>query len=218
MLSITTFNFKHGQKVAIIALPGQIYCPSCLNDKGLFIELNNGFASGGATVNKHQKSMLTKMLDGLRSSSNISDLDNYLNSINSDFSLIVSAADNNKTISYEYSSELGHKSNDLKNNKNFVVTNNFVGKKWAENILTKNNDYIEGSKLRRQNLLDAASTVSDMDINTAKSIMNKSIKDGGAKSPYTIYQIIYDTKTRNIYLDLEDNRGWREIKFKEIFD
>lgn len=34
------------QSSAILSMPGQIYCPTCINENGLFMELNNGMPSG----------------------------------------------------------------------------------------------------------------------------------------------------------------------------
>ncbi|MED7787949.1 C45 family autoproteolytic acyltransferase/hydolase [Francisella sp. 19X1-34] len=217
LLSITTFNFSTGYPVAIIAMPGQLYCPSCLNSKGVFIELNNGFLSGGSSVNANKETMLIQMLSMLRTSKDIAQLNNKLEATQSDFSLIINAGDSNNTISYEYSSTKGHKKDNIQPNSNFVVTNNFLSPKWGDLVPKPNIKTMGSSITRRSNLTKLIESYQTIDIPTAKKIMDTNVRNGGAKNPYTIYQIIYDTKAKNIYLNLEDNKGWREIPFKDIF-
>jgi hypothetical protein len=217
LLSITTFNFNKGYPVAIIAMPGQLYCPSCLNSKGLFIELNNGFLSGGSTVNTSRETMLIQMLNMLRTSKNIQQLNNKLKATQSDFSLIINAGDSNKAISYEYSSTKGHKKDNIQPNSNFVVTNNFLSPKWGDLVPKPNMKTMGSSITRRENLTKLIDSYPSIDITTAKKIMDTNIKNGGAKNLYTIYQIIYDTKAKNLYLNLEDNEDWRKVPFKDIF-
>ena len=217
LLSITTFNFNKGYPVAIIAMPGQLYCPSCLNSKGLFIELNNGFLSGGSSVNKDRETMLIQMLNMLRTSKNIQQLNNKLKTTQSDFSLIINAGDISKAISYEYSSTKGHKKDNIQPNSNFVVTNNFLSPKWGDLVPKPNMKTMGSSITRRTNLIKLIDNYQNVDIPTAKKIMDTNVKSGGAKNPYTIYQIIYDTKAKKLYLNLEDSKGWRKVPFKDIF-
>lgn len=46
-LTVTILKADNTEPVAIVSLPGQIYCPSCIGYNGLFMELNNGTPSGG---------------------------------------------------------------------------------------------------------------------------------------------------------------------------
>ncbi|WP_150468071.1 C45 family autoproteolytic acyltransferase/hydolase [Francisella sp. SYW-9] len=199
-LSISTFNFSKGYPVAIIAMPGQLYCPSCLNNKGVFIELNNGFLSGGSSVNTNRETMLIQMLNMLRTSKNIQQLDNKLKATQSDFSLIISAGDNNKAVSYEYSSTNGHRKDNIQPNSNFVVTNNFLSTKWGDLVPSPNMKTMGSSIIRKENLTRLIDNYQSIDIPTAKKIMDTDIESGGAKNPYTIYQIIYDILKQKIYI------------------
>ncbi|MED7818661.1 MULTISPECIES: C45 family peptidase [unclassified Francisella] len=217
LLSITTFNFNKGYPVAIIAMPGQLYCPSCINKNGLFIELNNGFFSGGSTINSNRETMLIQTLNALRTSKDLSQLDDKLKATQSDFSLIINAGDNHNVLSYEYSSTKGHKKDNIQPGSNFVVTNNFLSPEWENLIPKPNAKSMDLSVTRRENLENLINSYQTIDIPTAEKIMDKKVKNGGAKNLYTIYQIIYDTKTKDLYLNLEDNKGWREIPFKDIF-
>ena len=58
-LVITTIKETNKNPVAIIGLAGQVYCPTCINKSGIFIELNNGFPSGGTMPPQTDKTMGT---------------------------------------------------------------------------------------------------------------------------------------------------------------
>lgn len=164
-----------------------------------------------------RETMLIQMLNMLRTSKNIQQLNNKLKAAQSDFSLIINAGDSSKAISYEYSSTKGHKKDNVQPNSNFVVTNNFLNPKWGDLVPKPNIKTMGSSITRRENLTKLIDSYPSIDIATAKKIMDTNVKNGGAKNPYTIYQIIYDTKAKNLYLNLEDNKGWREVPFKDIF-
>ncbi len=53
LLTVTILHEDDKVPTAIISMPGQIYCPSCVNAQGLFMELNNGMPSGGYYVDRH---------------------------------------------------------------------------------------------------------------------------------------------------------------------
>lgn len=64
-LTLTYLNHPDFQPTLLIALPGQAYCPSCLNKWGLFVEINNGMPSGGYDVDPSKTTLLIKILEGL---------------------------------------------------------------------------------------------------------------------------------------------------------
>ena len=158
-----------------------------------------------------------KALNMLRTSKNIEQLNNKLKAAQSDFSLIINAGDSKNTTSYEYSSTKGHKKDNISPGSNFVVTNNFLSPKWGDLVPKPNMKTMGSSITRRENLTKLIASYQNIDIPIAKEIMDTDIKNGGAKNSYTIYQIIYDTKAKKLYLNLEDNKGWREVLFKDIF-
>ncbi|ASG67846.1 hypothetical protein fh0823_08130 [Francisella halioticida] len=161
--------------------------------------------------------MLIQIRDALRTSKNLKQLNNRFKAAQSDFSLIINAGNNHNVLSYEYSSTKGHKKDNIKPNLNFVVTNNFLSPEWGDLIPKPNANSMDLSVTRKENLEKLINSYQTINIPTAEKIMDKKVKNGGAKNIYTIYQIIYDTKTKNLYLNLEDNKGWRKIPFKDMF-
>lgn len=244
MLTVTVLNPSGLIPTAIIAMPGQIYCPTCINSHGLFIELNNGTPSGGNTV-LNNTSLLTQMLDGLFKSKNTSELSSFLNTQSGfDYSLILNFADKNSFGSYEYStSQNAKKLFPSVSLDYFVSTNFFLNTAW-QGIPTPTDDTTWLGVTRRNNLLQQIKagdkTVVDnfgntndnhinqdisnniytdqFDINRFKSIMDLDINHGGGKWDFTIYQIIFNTYDQSLYIKLNSkNDNWNHIKFHDLF-
>lgn len=60
-LIVTVLHENEKVPTAIIGLPGQIYCPSCINKYNIFMELNNGGPSGGFAVETQRQTLLIKV-------------------------------------------------------------------------------------------------------------------------------------------------------------
>jgi hypothetical protein len=209
-LTITILKEPDTISTAIIALPGQIYGATCINANSLFIALNNGMPSGGFEVNDNVQSMLITLLETIQNSSNFSQMDKILSSHNSDYSLIINTADQNHVKSYEFSSFKGNRSFIPEENKVFVSTNFYQDDSW--NNINKANDKSSWLGIsRRDNLLNSAkkeSTIEDI-----KDLLDLKYIDGGAKVDRTIYQVIFDTKSQELYLKIaQEDLEWTCIK------
>lgn len=99
--------------VAIVGIAGEVYCPTCINSKGIFLELNNGTPSGGHDI-VQTDTMLARMLQVAQTANNLQDAVKQLDQKSSDYSLIVNVADKQSGVSFEY------------------ATANNLGMKWYE--------------------------------------------------------------------------------------
>jgi hypothetical protein len=77
-LTVTVLKEPHKVPTVFISIAGEIYCPSCVNAAGIFLELNNGMPSGGTTINRNTSSMLARMLDTVQDSTNLTMVENKL--------------------------------------------------------------------------------------------------------------------------------------------
>jgi hypothetical protein len=182
------------------------------------MELNNGMPSGGYDVNYNVMSMLVDMLFVMQNSQDIEQARSLLNSFKSDYSLAVNLSDKNKTYSYEYSTKDNGslKINEIKQNDSFVSTNFF------QNIGWKNNNFTDDSSFkgitRRNNLFKEINDKKDISIDDVKHIMSLSIPNGGARSDLTIYQLIYDTKSMELYVNIPIlKNSWQTVNLKDSF-
>jgi hypothetical protein len=187
-------------------MPGQIYCPSCINQNGLFLELNNGEPSGGFTVATDRKSLLINMLEQLQNSPSLEALTSQLLATQSDYSLIINSANGMSARSFEFSSTLGMKTNFPPSGETFVSTNFYLNTTWADIPVPSDKTTWMGIT-RRDNLLNLADAQDTFTVSSFQQLMDKNISQGGAVWGLTIYQMIYDTG-KDLYLKITKNGGW----------
>jgi len=196
-LTVTVLKEVDTIPTAIIGLPGQFYCPTCINAESIFIELNNGMPSGGFEVNHNAQSMLITLLEVAQNSENFLQMDKILSARDSDYSLVINTADKTKVKSYEFSSFKGDKHYIPEENTVFASTNFFQNETWASNEeLTNESTWLGFS--RKANLLSGVKQ--DFSVEDMKQLLDVHHDNGGAKWDFTIYQIIFDTNTQELCL------------------
>lgn len=215
-LSVTILQDSNAIPTAIIALPGELYCPSCVNANGLFMELNNGSPSGGGTVDTNRQSLLANMLQIMQNSSDLTQMQKQLNATESDFSLIVNTADKTSAESYEFSSTLGMKHSFPLQDKTYVSTNYFQSKDW-QGLPTPTDDNTWMGITRHNNLLNLVGSQDKINIKNFEKIMDTDITQGGGKWDMTIYQIIFNPKNNNLYLHTKGQTKWSKIALRQLW-
>ena len=212
-LTLTILNVENTVPTTIIGLPGQIYCPSCTNQNGLFMELNNGMPSGGYVSSLDRESMLINMLEVMQTSSTILEMHTQLKALQSDYSLIVSTANATYAGSFEYSSNstLGMKPYlPIDGNSALVYTNFYLNSSWGTEIPTPTDATTWEGITRRDNLLNLANQSNSFDIKSVQQLMETPIESGGAYWDLTIYQIIFQPLSNDICLrrTFDDPDNW----------
>jgi hypothetical protein len=214
-LIVTILKEINKVPVAFISMPGQIYAPTGINTNSLFLELNNAFSSGGFEVNTENQSLLINLLIALQNSKNFSELDNQLINLHSDFSLVVNAVDQHNVKSYEYSSFRGMKTYLPEKDISFASTNFYLNRDWGIKKPRDEDTWLGVS--RRNNLMFQT----EGDNYTAKDLMDMldiNLADGGAKLDYTIYQIVFETKTQSLYIKrTREDKEWTYINLHKLF-
>ncbi len=202
---------------AIIGMPGQIYCPTCVNQKGLFIELNNGMPSGGSYANKTRQSMLINMLEVMQNSGSLEELNSQMIPLESDYSLVINAANQTHSLSYEFSSNssLGMKPYSPTPEHPFVSTNFYLNNSW--NTPVPMDELTWHGVTRRNNLIDLLNSEDCFDLEGTKYIMSKTIEDGGATWGHTLYQVIFQPETNCLHIKISDDQ-WVDIEMEEFYD
>lgn len=196
-LSVVTLDDTDAKtKTTIITLPGQIYCPSGLNDRGIFAEINNAMPSGGYSVNDNRESLLVNLLIALQSSTTFRSMDKMLMSFDSDYSLIVNVMEKNNIKSYEFSSIHGMKTYTPAKGEIFVSTNFYLNQSWGVGIPKDEHSWLSVS--RRKNLLKFQKDY--FDIKDVMQILDTDLTQGGATWNGTIYQIAFDTSSKVLHI------------------
>ena len=209
------------QVTALITMPGQVYCPSCISSKGIFIEMNNGMPSGGFQVNHTTQSLLIDMLIALQNSTTVNDVKDHLMKIEyPDYSLIVNMASESECYSLEFSSNasLGMKVTTPPSDEVFVSTNFYQNTSWGNEIPKPTDATTWIGVTRRDHLIHLLSSQSSQTTTTLQKDMSKTIIQGGARWMETIYQIIYDTKARELFLKPRNDPSWTFIPIGKVLD
>jgi hypothetical protein len=212
-LTVTIINETDSIPTAIIAMPGQIYCPTCINANSLFIELNNGMPSGGFVANHNSQSMLITLLEVAQNSENFSQMDKLLSSRDSDYSLIINTANKTHAKSYEFSSFNGDQYYIPKENTIFASTNFYQNETWNTHTKLTEESTWKGFS-RRDNLIKGVGKY--FTIEDTKKLLDMHHDDGGAKWEFTIYQIIFDSYSQELCLKItQEDHQW--TCFQDLF-
>jgi hypothetical protein len=219
-LTVTILNEDNMVSTAIISMPGQIYCPSCVNSKGIFMELNNGMPSGGYYDALDRQSLLINMLYINQNSDNLQAIEKQLKATESDYSLIINTADKSSAKSFEFSTTLGMRPNFPIGKEAFISTNYFQNSSWGNLIPNPTDETTWMGVTRHNNLQNLAAAQDIFNISSFQNLMNVNIENGGAFWDETIYQIIFDTSNNDLYLKraLFDQDSWTQISLIEYFN
>jgi len=221
-LTITVINDPDTIPTAIIGMPGQIYCPSCTNMKGLFMELNNGMPSGGDYLAQDRESLLINMLEVMQNSDSLMNMHSQMMSLRSDYSLIVSTANQSYAQSYEYSSNasLGMKSYSPTPNEVLVYTNFYLNTSWGNQIPVPTDASTWEGITRRDNLLNLANKSNNFDLEDMKNLMNTPISKGGAYWGLTIYQLIFQPENNmlSVKRSFTGDDLWVDINLNDFYN
>jgi hypothetical protein len=216
-LIVTVLKSPDKIPTAFISIVGEIYCPTCINAKGIFMELNNGTASGGFYIEENREAIFAKMLQISQNSMHIAQADFQLNSMQSDYSLIINVADKDQLTSYEYSSSWGMKKVIHPMDDFFVSTNFYLSSSWID-IPQPYDTPVWQSVTRRNNLLALVTATKQFNIDSFKKLMDTKISAGGAALDLTIYQLIFDRSDFSLYIKInKESDQWNKIPLKQYF-
>ena len=219
-LVVAVINAEDAVPTAIIGMPGQIYCPSCTNQQGLFMELNNGMPSGGYYLNQGRETMLVNMLKVMQQSPDLESMHHQMMALQSDYSLIVSTANATYAQSYEYSSNssLGMKPYSPEYNQVLVYTNFYLNQSWENEIPVPNDHDTWDGVTRRDNLLQLAHQHENFTLASMQELMEVPLEDGGALWNMTIYQIIFLSENNTLSLrSIFGEHEWTNINLDDWY-
>ncbi len=202
---------------ATVTLPGQFYCPTGINAKGLFLELNNGMPSGGQHIDITQQSLLIHLLDVIAQSDESDVAKAHLEKINADFSLIINFADKQKLMSAEYTSRKMLKMRELATNTPYVSTNYFQDPRWVDLPKASDDTTWQGVS-RRENLVKQINQLSHVDRPSLLSLMDIELNQGGSAWDLTLYQLLFEPQSLSLYIrQMQAKEVWQRINLKQYF-
>lgn len=218
-LSVVVFNPDLGNSFANIHPLGNVYLETGINDKGLFIELNNG-AYSDANIFEERENTVSTLVSVLNQCDSIDAAAKYLLDVPGDLSYIIQIADSKDCVSVERPT-FGSRVRRSEQNGVLAAYNSFIPpypNDWKSKVSKPRSPQEDP---RYQNLLDLANSkkfYGKLDPEKMKKLMDIKMEDGGATHKGTVLQVINVPNDRHLWIRGLDYSDWQEINLKDLFE
>ena len=210
-IAVTVYHPADGAlATATIGYAGEIYAVNGLNEKGLFLELNNGRPSTNIKSPNTRVTGTTMLFEILFEADTLDDMDLFFNTTNCSSSYIINVADKNEARSYEWCPiDVKRGEKDLPEGL-LVSTNYYVNPDWL--FATPSDEASWEGLTRRSNLIKLCEAEKGkMTEEKMMRIIETSIKDGGAENELTVYQLVVVPGTMTMWLRVIGGSDWTPI-------
>jgi hypothetical protein len=210
-LTVAAFHPADGSlATASIGYPGGIYMTTGINERGIFLELNNGEPSGGALQYHNRVPAIAELFMFLLDSPDLNQLESFFHSTRSNFAYIVGAADDQTSRCFEWPVFDVKRRLSVRRPGLMVATNHFTEPSWG--LPKPDDEKFFRTRTRRQNLLNLAEHFKgSIDVSRMKKILDTRIEDLGATTDLTVYQVIAAPGTVSISLKIPQMTDWTDI-------
>lgn len=206
-----------GNAVANLEFVGEVYTETAMNDKGIFLELNNGAQSDPSHYGGRNFAA-EKLFDFMFDSSNMDDISREFNTTAASDSYVIQVADKNAAYSFEWPT-FGVRQRSENVSGLLVAYNSFVPPypaDWEGKIAPA-----PTSDPRRDNMLKMAELPEykgKMDVELMKQFLAVGVADGGGMLPSNVYQVIAVPEDYKMWIHGQNYSGWEEVDLKPLFD
>ena len=210
-IAVTVYHPADGAlATATIGYAGEIYAVNGLNEKGLFLELNNGRPSANIKSPNTRVTGTTMLFEILFEADTLDDMDLFFNTTNCSSSYIINVADKNEARSYEWCPiDVKRGEKDLPEGL-LVSTNYYVNPDWL--FATPSDEASWEGLTRRSNLIKLCEAEKGkMTEEKMMRIIETPIKDGGAENELTVYQLVVVPGTMTMWLRVIGGSDWTPI-------
>ncbi len=210
-IAVTVYHPADGSlATATIGYVGEIYAVNGINEKGIFLELNNGKPSAGIKSPNSRVTGTTMLFECLFEADELSDMELFFNTVNCSSSYIINVADENEGQSFEWCPiDVKRGGGDLSDGL-LVSTNYYVNPDW---LFSTPSDSASWSGItRRNNLIDLCEKQKGkLDEAKMMELINKTVEEGGAKNELTVYQMVVVPKDKTLWLQITGGSEWTKI-------
>ncbi len=210
-IAVTVYHPADGAlATATVGYVGEIYAVNGINEKGVFLELNNGRPSAPVKCPDVRVTGTTMLFEVLFEADELSDMDMFFNTVNCSSSYIINVADAKKGKSFEWC-PVGVKQGAGDLPKGLLVsTNYYVNPDWL--FLVPSDKASWGGLTRRKNLINLCEQYKGrLDEKRMMEIIDKTVKEGGAKNELTVYQMVVVPKKKRLWLQITGGSPWTRI-------
>lgn len=194
---------------ATIGYAGEIYAVNGINEKGLFLELNNGMPSGGTEIHYDRLASTVELLTMLLDADSLDYADAFFRTVKGFASYTIGIADAREARSYEWCAQ-GIARAPLTADGLMVMTNHYVSDEW--DFARPDDEQSWGSLTRCANLKTLAEqSRGAIDAHLMCRIMQTPIEDGGPCHECTVYQLVFEPQTMNLWIQVAGVTTWQNI-------
>ena len=212
-IAVTVYHPADGSlATATVGYVGEIYAVNGLNEKGIFLELNNGKPSANIKSPDQRVTGTTMLFSVLFEADELDDLDLFFNTVNCSSSYIINVADRNEGRSYEWC-PVGVKR--VAGDGLLVSTNYYVHPDWL--FATPSDSASWEGLTRRANLISLCEADKGrIDPEAMMRIIETPIENGGAMNKLTVYQLAVEPETLTLWLQIVGGSAWTRIDLKSF--
>lgn len=214
---VTVFHPDGAMAAAIVGYAGEVYCVNGFNEKGLFVELNNGMPSAGWDIHWELCPSTSRLLELLFEAATMDDVEDFFHTTQSFASFTIGVSNKNEARTYEWCYD-GVKRGDAVCPEGVAIsTNHYVNEEWDYAVPTEKVSW--HSLARRENLVQMAKAhAGKIDVEKMKEIMLTPIEDGGPRHHLTRYQIVAVPADYTLHIYVPCVGRWSEINLKNHFN
>ena len=208
---ITVFHPDDGSlATSTIGYAGELYTVNSLNEKGLFIALNNGMPSAGFDIHFEMDPSTVDLFSASMRARDVDDMDEFLRSTRSFASFIIGVADKNESRSYEWCYDGVERSDQGKDAGKMIITNHYVNENWP--YPTPDDEHSWDSITRRRNLEKLAGlNKGQIDARRMMSIMQTPMEEGGPEHVNTRFQLVVEPETLTVWIRIIRACDWTRL-------
>ncbi len=217
-IAVTVYHPADGAlATATIGYVGEIYAVNGINENGIFLELNNGKPSANVKSPNTRITGTTMLFECLFEADELSDMELFFNTTNCSSSYIINVADENKGQSFEWC-PIGVKHGEQELPDGLLAsTNYYVNPDWEFEVPSDDTSW--KALTRRQNLIDRCEEQKGkVDEQLMMEIIDKTVKEGGAKNDLTVYQMVVVPKDKSLWLQITGGSSWTQIDLESFLN
>ncbi len=217
-IAVTVYHPADGAlAAATIGYVGEIYAVNGINEKGIFLELNNGRPSANIKTPNLRITGTTMLFECLFEADELEDMEFFFNTTNCSSSYIINVADENEGQSFEWC-PIGVKRGDDDLPEGLLVsTNYYVNPDWLFADVSDESSW--AALTRRSNLIDLCEKQKgELDEEKMMEIIDKTLEEGGAKDSLTVYQMVVVPKEKRLWLQITGGNSWTLIDLDDFLN
>lgn len=211
-VAVTVYHPSDGSlAVATIGYVGEIYAVNALNEKGIFLELNNGSPATRINSPVARITGTTMLFAALFETDDLLDWELFFNTTACSSSYIINLADSQRAVSYEWCPIDAKRGDGMLPEGLMVSTNYYVNPEWL--FVQPSDAQCWNGITRRNNLINLCeASKGAIDVQKMKEIIGTKMEEGGAMNAMTVYQMVVTPETKSLWLRVTGGEeSWLQI-------